>query len=86
MRSAATARYNSIADAVPKAPNYSDDEVANLILKDYAKLRQQSSSLAASVPTPASAYPIPREINKLYLANTIQSVESHNKREVLFTD
>ena len=75
MRSSVAAKYAAIADAVPKAPMYVDDEVANLILRDYAKLKQP---MVEKIPV------VSREINKVYLVNTIHSVESHNKREVKY--
>ncbi len=72
MSTSAKAKYSALSDAIPKAPTYSDDEIARLIMREYASVR----------PSTPIALPIVKEINKVYLANTINSVEAHNKREV----
>lgn len=71
--------YYKLAAAVPKAPDTltNDDVVAQLMREMRAT---KSSSISPSSLLVQQQQP-PVEVNKLYLANTIRSVEAHNRRE-----
>jgi flagellar motor component MotA len=65
-----------LAEAVPKAPLYSQEDIARMIVREHSLSSRVSSNALAAVEKPK-----PNDINKTFLEGTIRSVESHNRRE-----
>jgi hypothetical protein len=68
---------HSVADSVPRAPQYSDEDIARMIVSEHSRSALNHDDLYSFERESR-----PKDINKTFLEGTLRSVESHNRREV----
>ena len=62
---------------------YSNEKIAELIAKEAAMFTTKTSSSSSYDFINNNDKPRVKDINKTFLGNTIRSVNSHNRREVI---